>query len=144
MQWETVAATGSSAIVGGLIVAAVTHFFTRRREQNKLRVDKSMDRRVEAWRHIERLTGTDLSLANFEQVVADVILFGNEREINLVTALSKSVGTKGITDLTPLLVELRRNIRADLGLPDTSVEHFFFREDGPKHGLIPGNSSRAS
>jgi hypothetical protein len=58
MQWEMVAATGLSANVGGLIVAAVTHFFTRRREQNKLRVDKSMDRRIEAWRHIEALNGT--------------------------------------------------------------------------------------
>jgi hypothetical protein len=137
MQWELVAASGLSAIVGGLIVAAVTHVLTRRREQSKLRVDKSMDPRIDAWRRIEALNGRDQPLEAIEKAVADVLLFGTEREIQLVTALAKQLGTKGVTDLTPILVELRHNIRADLGLPQSSVKHFFFRADAPKHGLEP-------
>jgi hypothetical protein len=116
-----------SAVIGGAIVAVVSHLLTRQRETERRRTEKAIEYRIEAWRAIADQTGRVLDADAFEKALAETILFGDEREVQLVSKIMDEFVAKGTADTTELLKLLRRNIRDELGLTKTSIEFRWLR-----------------
>jgi hypothetical protein len=134
-DFETVGISLISAVIGGAIVAVVTHFLTRRRETEKRRTEKAIEYRIEAWRAIAQQTGRTLDSDAFEKALAEIVLFGNEQEVQLVSKIMDEFVANHTSDTTELLKLLRRNIREELGLQRTSIEFRWLR-------VYWGNESR--
>lgn len=124
---ETAAISLVSAVGGGVFVALVTHVLTRRREADRRRAEKIIGYRIQAWRGIADQTGRPLDADAFEKALAEIILFGNEKEVQLVSRIMDDFVAQHTSDTTELLKLLRRNIREELGLKKTSIEFRWLR-----------------
>lgn len=122
-----------SAVIGGAIVAIVTHLLTRRLDTERRRTEKAIEYRIEAWRAIADQTDRTLDAEAFEKALAEIILFGNEQEVQLVSKIMDEFVAHHTSDTTDLLKLLRRNIREELGLPKTSIEFRWLRVKSVKN-----------
>ncbi len=127
-----------SAVIGGAVVAVVSHSLTLQRENKSRRTEKSIEYRIEAWRMIANQTGRTLDADAFEKALAEVILFGNEEEVRLVSKIMDEFVANHTSDTTELLKVLRRNIRSELGLQKTSIEFRWLRVNWVKEPLEDG------
>lgn len=128
----TVAVSIISSIGGGAIVAFVNHRLTMGRERRKRFEDLTLQRRIDAYKKLERAsqTGPDASLASevrekllvdFESAYAETLLLGTRREIELAQELAARLASSDSSALIPLLDEIRRNLRSDMGLETVSI-----------------------
>jgi len=133
----------AASIVGGLIVAFANHWLTSSRERSKRLAELTIQRRIEAYKRLER--GSQIGsmaqeneqleklMADFESAYAETILLGTRREIELAHQMAEHRSFQNSSDgLIPLLDEIRDNLRRDLRLEKNKLSDapfFRFRRD---------------
>lgn len=109
-----------AAVVGGLLV----HFGARRRDRENHRRHQRIDYLVEAYRALARSSQRDLSGKHgeeFENAVDDILLLGDQEQIELSRRMMESFAANGNASLDTLLVSLRRALRRELGQSPSSL-----------------------
>jgi len=107
--------TASIVIIGWL----VAHLLTQHRERVGKRQDKRTEYLINAYRKLESSANRDATREtanNIESAIADIQLFGNEKQINFANEFSKSLTGKGPASLDNLLIQLREDLRKELKL----------------------------
>lgn len=105
-----------SAILGGLIV----HFAARRRDLENDRRQQRIEYLINAYRVLVQSGHRELKNERaeaFENAISDVILLGNEAQIDLARKLMKAFAQEQGAPIDELLVSLRGALRRELGLP---------------------------
>ena len=103
-----------SAILGGLLV----HFAARLRDRDNDRRRQRIDYLVDAYRALARSAHKPLTRKQeeeFENAVDDIILFGDNEQIQLSRQMIESFAANNSASLDKLLVSLRRALRRELG-----------------------------
>ena len=136
MNIETVASSFLSAIVGGIIVAIVSHFLTKKREYQKKISETRLEYLVDSWLKIEKAalspidaTADELneSRRNFDSAYAKVLLLGTKSEIEAANKCGDGLSSGDPEAIHFLLNSLRRSLRKEIGLEDVSGLKTFFR-----------------
>jgi len=118
--------TASIVIIGWL----VAHLLTRHRERIGKRQDKRTEYLINAYRKLESSANRDATREmanNIESAIADIQLFGNEKQINFANIFSKSLAEKGPASLDNLLIQLREDLRKELKLSKVPREISYLR-----------------
>jgi hypothetical protein len=128
---ETIFTSLISAVVGGTVVAIITHALTIKREREQKKREFILKFLVEAWQNIEAGSReqTDIHRKSevLEKAIADIQLFGSATQIAMADKWAKEMVSKNSSDSTVLLNDLRDDLRRELGLPDPARKLFFFR-----------------
>lgn len=117
---RTVGAPLLAAVVAGLIV----HFGARRRDKDNDRRRQRIDYLVEAYRALARSSQRELSGKQgeeFENAVDDILLLGDQEQIELSRQMIESFAANGNASLDTLLVSLRKALRRELGQSPSSL-----------------------
>ena len=113
------------------------YFSTKRAEVNKRR-DLSTKFLIDAYRTLTiKISGRKPSTernSEFENLIADIQLFGSEEQVNLVKELVNTVATGSDADLDPLINSLRKSLRKELSL-DPVVGNVEWLRDQKEFGL---------
>lgn len=107
--------TALIVIIGWL----VAHLLTQHRERIGKRQDKRTEYLINAYRKLESSANREATREmanNIESAIADIQLFGNEKQINFANVFSKSLTEKGPASLDNLLIQLREDLRKELKL----------------------------
>jgi hypothetical protein len=106
------------AVVGWVI----GHYFTAKRELQNKRREIRVSFLIDAYQKLENAihrppgeVGHDL-----ESVVANIQLFGSDKQIMLAKNISNDISNNGSVDLEPLLKCLRADLRKELKLSKTN------------------------
>ncbi|MDR3374803.1 MAG: hypothetical protein P4L98_13835 [Ancalomicrobiaceae bacterium] len=128
----------SSSLVGAISGSVVNHLLTLWRDSTKRREGLNIERRISAWKSLERaaflnVENFDLEVENklkgeFDYALAEVILLGTSHEVELAQRYAKEASEIGNAEaLTDLLNELRAALRSELGLEKVPTSQFYFR-----------------
>lgn len=118
----------STAVIAvfGWIVA---HYFTSRREVKNKQREIKVEYLIGAYQKLENCihrhpkdVGKDL-----ESVVANIQLFGSEKQIELAKKIANDISKKGSADLESLLKSLRTDLRKELQLSGNDINVQFLR-----------------
>jgi hypothetical protein len=121
----------ASSVIGGLVVALVNHFTTRRREHDKKLAEVRIEHLINCWRKIERAsnTGTVTDPAELnrrydalEDAIASIMLLGAKKEVEVARSFVTALAERHDSSADELLRSLRDGLRAELGLE--SIEGF--------------------
>ena len=127
----------ASSIVGGLVVALVNHFMTKRREHEKKLAEVRIEHLIKCWKQIERASNTenvtDRTELNrrydeLEDAIASIVLLGAKKEVETARKFAVALAEGTDKSATELLQSLRDSLRAELELePVEGLGHLFFR-----------------
>ena len=127
----------ASSVTGGLVVALVNHFMTKRREHEKKLAEVRIEHLIKCWKQIERASNTEnvtdraelnRRYDDLEDAIASIVLLGAKKEVETARkfAVAHSEGTD--KSATELLQSLRDSLRAELELePVEGLGHLFLR-----------------
>jgi len=114
--------TASIVIIGWV----VAHLLTQYRERNGKRQNKKTEYLINAYRKVESSTNrkkvTRKMANNLESAIADIQLFGNEKQIKLAFDFSKALAKNEFSPSDNLLIQLREDLRKELKLSRVSRE----------------------
>ena len=133
MNWPTVAqiaVTALLAISGWLAVHSLSAARDRRNRQRDLRVQYL----IEAYRRLEGASNkrTDQKVTPaIESAIADIQLLGTGEQVALAREFAVGFAKEGTASVEPLLVSLRRDLRAELRLPQIREGITFLRVTYP-------------
>jgi hypothetical protein len=127
----------ASSVIGGVVVALVSHFMTKRREHEKKLAELRIEHLIECWRKIERaaLVGDEASQESkndaydgIEDAIARITLLGTAQEVEMAQSVTVKLSKNNPEAVVELLNELRSNLRRELGLKALpKMENVFFR-----------------
>ena len=106
-----------SALVA-LVVVALTHFFSIRRETANRRREQRIGYLVTAYRGLSKANNHPRLWEvadDLEQAISDIQLFGTPEQIRLAQHFGEKLGKTQAAELDPLLTELRNSLREELG-----------------------------
>lgn len=106
-----------SALVA-LVVVALTHLFTIRRETAGRRREQRIGYLVAAYRGLSKANNHPRLWEvadDLEQAISDIQLFGTPQQIRLAQHFGEELGKTQAAELDPLLTELRNSLRKELG-----------------------------
>ena len=120
-------------IISTVIIAVfgwiVAHYFTSRREVKNKQREIKIEYFIDAYQKLENCiqrnpkdVGKDL-----EGVVANIQLFGSEKQIDLAKKIANDISKNGSADLESLLKSLRKDLRKELQLSDNNSNVQFLR-----------------
>ncbi len=126
-QWLELLLTG---VVAGLVGSAVTYFFALKQDKEARRRDRTVSHLMEAYRNIEdaveRRQLTDEQLERLETSIAATFLMGSKDAAQKAKDMSID-SEEAKVDMLPLLQQLRKDLRRELGLESHDVEIKFLR-----------------
>ena len=114
MKTETLITT--VIVITGWLIA---HLLTQHRERTKKRQDKRVEYLITAYRNLEASANCDSTPEidkRIESAIADIHLFGNEKQIELAIIFSNAMANTGPASLDDLLLQLREDLRKELKL----------------------------
>jgi hypothetical protein len=127
----------ASSVTGGLVVAPVNHFMTKRREHEKKLAEMRIEHLIKCWKQIERASNSekvaDRAELNrrydeLEDAIASIVLLGAKKEVETARKFAVALAEGTDKSATELLQSLRDSLRAELELePVEGLGHFFFR-----------------
>jgi hypothetical protein len=131
----------ASAVIGGLIVAFANHWMTKRRDIETKRREIALTRLVEAWFALDYASDRpgvrQGDLTKLEEAVRTIVLFGEDKEVDMAEKAMNTMVKAGYADFTDLLVELRQRIRTSTGIAGKR-RHFWYAIKVPKDdGQVP-------
>ncbi len=109
---------------------AISYFLSRRKELLSRRSDKRVDYLISAYRNLESSANreqTNEIRDKIENSIADVHLFGTEKQIKLANDFSKSISETGEGSYHELLLQLREDLREELKLSRSNIEINYLR-----------------
>lgn len=101
-----------------LTVVALTHLFTSYRDRENKRREQRINYLVNVFRALGKANNHPrlYEVADeVEQAVADIQLFGTPTQVKLVQQFAIELGTNQSAEMDKLLIELRDNLRSELG-----------------------------
>jgi hypothetical protein len=130
-MWQTALISLGSALVGGSFV----HFLAGRRDIDSKRRDLVVKHKMELWKLIDQQNGLAAKslgidvpdLTPWEQIVREIQLLGTNEQILWVHEIVNGVNTGNQVSFNPLLDSLKKELRNELGLQDSSHPYFWFR-----------------
>jgi len=118
-----------SIIVVAVLGWIVAHYFTSKRELKNKQREIKVEYLIEAYQKLEnciqrqpKAVGKDL-----ESVVANIQLFGSEKQIELAKKIANDISKSGSADLESLLKSLRTDLRKELQLSNNDSNVQFLR-----------------
>lgn len=102
-----------------LLVVALTHFFTIRRETESRRREQRIGYLVSAFRGLSKANNHPRLhevADDLEQAISDIQLFGTPEQVRLAQRFGEDLGKNQEAELNSLLTELRNSLRKELGL----------------------------
>ena len=101
-----------------LIVVALSHAFTTRRDRQNRRQEQRIDYLISVYRAFCKANNHPRLhevADDVEQAIADVQLFGTPEQVRLVQQFADELGARQEAPLNDLLLELRDSLRSELG-----------------------------
>jgi len=101
-----------------LVVVALTHLFTRHRDLEKERRQQRIDYLVTAFRALTKAVNHPrlYEVADeLSQAIANIQLFGTPEQVRLAQKFATELGTNKTACMDDLLMQLRDNLRSELG-----------------------------
>ncbi len=108
-----------SALIA-LVVVALTHYFTVRREIASRRREQRIIYLVSVYRGLSKANNHPRLYEvadDLEQAISDIQLFGTPTQVGLARKFGEALGQRQEAELDSLLTELRNSLREELGLP---------------------------
>jgi len=133
------------SMVGSAIIIILGWSFVHRKSAERDLANKRRELRVEyligAYRRLENASnrqGTKESFLEVEKAIADIQLFGTSAQVELARTFASDFVENRSASLDSLLSELRKDLRRELDLEETSSNTIFFRYVEPR----PSNMDR--
>jgi uncharacterized membrane protein YgcG len=106
------------AVVLLLIRIFVMQRVQRERQRENRQETERLRHLVTAYRSLAGSFGAPgrADLAQIEEALADIILFGSIRQVELAAECAAAIGSRDTIDYQPLIDDLRTDLRAQLGL----------------------------
>jgi len=120
--------TTSVAILGWYIA----HWFNVARDRANKKRDLQIQYLIEAYRRLERAANRPKSFDNnaeLESAVADIQLFGTAGQVKLAEKFSFDIAHNSHSSTDELLINLRAELRKELGLEEIGPEIVYLRLD---------------
>jgi hypothetical protein len=102
-----------------LVVVALTHFFTIRRELASRRREQRIGYLVSVFRGLSKANNHPRLWEvadDLEQAISDIQLFGTPEQVRLARQFGEDLGKTQAAELDSLLTELRNSLRKELGM----------------------------
>jgi len=114
----------------GLVGAYFGYLWARKKERDAKRRDLKINYLIEAYRHLEgcsiRKPSEDID-RKMESCIADIQLFGTLKQIKEAQKIGQQLSETNECNPHDLLVELRKDLRKELGLDYSgSIKHLRF------------------
>lgn len=109
------------SIVTGLASALFVHFLTKSRDIKNKKDELRIKYLIEAYRKLENLAHRENpSISDFESAIADIQLFGTDKQVQLAQATAHKFAENRTVSLDVLLEDLRDDLRTLLKLESLS------------------------
>ncbi|WP_375264332.1 hypothetical protein [Planktotalea sp.] len=126
-QWAELLLTG---VVAGLFGACATYVFALRKDKEERRRDRLVAHLLEAYRNIEDAVGRDEiaddQLERLEKSIAATFLLGSKAAAEEAARITVNLKANRL-EMLPLLLQLRKDLRHELGLERHDAEIRFLR-----------------
>lgn len=131
----------SAPLLSALLAGLFVHWLTRRRDRETAKRQQRVTYLLAAYQKLEVLAHRDLAThgRDLEQAYAEIVLFGDERHIQLAQQLAHELTSNGDASLDELLLALRSDLRVELGLrgsPLDTVPALRISTSGPAPGTL--------
>ena len=96
----------------------ILHILSKRRDLSNKKKEITIQYLITAWQLLENASNRNDGTRNadVEKAIANIQLFGTPTQIQLAQKLSDEIGDTQQGDTTPLLIELRKELRKELEL----------------------------
>lgn len=116
--WQTITTVALTALITGGITGVIVHLLTARRDEINRQREERITYRIGAYRAlaatVNREALTSEQSRAIEGAVDDILLFGNQKEVDAVTRFMSELAKEQNADLDEVLDVLRANLRAEL------------------------------
>ena len=123
MNWS-VLATVLPALFAAIVGGGVVHLLTRRRDAENERRKQRLEYLLGAYRTLAQAAHRDLQGERgeqFEGALDDILMLGTQEQISAARHVISALAADRQAPIDNLLVSLRRDLRAELGLPDDGL-----------------------
>lgn len=105
----------SSLIVLGWVI---THYLALRKSARDKKREVTTEYLIKAWRTLESASNRSDNSHNakLETAIADIQLLGTQKQIELAQQFADQISRTGVGDPLELLIQLREDLRKELGL----------------------------
>jgi len=120
--------TTAVAIVGWYIV----HQLNIARDRTNKKRDLQIQYLIEAYRRIESSANRPKKFDNnleLESAISDIQLFGNKKQVDLAEKFAFDIANNSYASTDELLINMRAELRKELGLEKVSSEIVYLRLD---------------
>jgi hypothetical protein len=146
----------SIGLIAALIGVSALMFGWKVTHRQELQRDLAAKRRelriqylIEAYRRLENVSNrhplTPKTAPDFERAIADIQLFGSVDQVALAQEFARDFAKNGAAPLDPLLSNLRRSLRGEIGLEAVGRELTYLRmtfDESGKTTLGEGHGER--
>jgi len=91
-----------------------------RRDTNTKRRDLVVQHLIDAYKiltqEIGRRESSIESITKFENLLSEIQLFGSKKQVELARKISNQTAQEGVSEIDPLVEEMRNSLRHELGL----------------------------
>jgi len=110
----------------------VGHWFNIKRDRANKKRDLQIQYLIEAYRRLERASNRPKRFDNnseLESAIADIQLFGTAQQVKLAQKFAFDIAKNSHTSTDELLMNLRAELRSELGLEEVNREIVYLRLD---------------
>jgi hypothetical protein len=119
-----------SALIGGLIVAITTYLFDILKAQDGKRRDERVSALLQVFKAIDSSDrkAPQNEIDDMEEAISTLQIYGSPYLVETAIKFTKELHATGSSNLaSPLLKEMRNEIRREIGLPALTAEVVSFR-----------------
>ncbi|GEO97721.1 hypothetical protein [Methylobacterium haplocladii] len=107
-------------LVGAIFGVLLAHRFTSERDRSQKRREILLKNLLEIWKDLEIGSRDELDIcdkkSNLENGISMLQIFGSLKQIEKTNIFVNEMASANFADTTPIMVELRNEIRSQLGL----------------------------
>jgi hypothetical protein len=122
------------AVISSVVGWFVVHSLSRKRDFENKKKEIRISYLINAWQLLESASNRDKDFSryeNIEKAIADIQLFGTQSQIEIAQQIADEFKTTLSADTLDLLIELRRDLRCELGLERVKDTFRFIRFNVP-------------
>lgn len=125
MNWSIVLTAIVPALLAAVVGGAVVHLLTRRRDAENERRKQRLEYLLSAYRALAHSAHRDLQGERgerFEGALDDILMLGSPEQIGAARRVISALAADRAASIDGLIVSLRRDLRAELDLPDDGLK----------------------
>lgn len=106
------------ALLSGFFSALITHWLGRKKSIEDKKREIKVEYLMSAWKRLECASNRQNKIynADFESAIADIQLLGSHKQIDLAQQIAIKLSQEGECNSLELLLELREDLRKELGV----------------------------